>query len=195
MQQSASLLGLSVPERHPQTRESFDTRPKKVEQWVADLPVANVGQTARLVFGALTETSSLDISPEERLQFLEKLGPTLRGLCLALKKHYLGRTFPLSEKERQVASLERAILEQMATGYKIIVSDLNTTSRRLRNPKYVSVALHRAITHLSRILLNVYQIYAPVRHGIWRELHTLYALAEQLDALSKTMRHNGYTTI
>jgi hypothetical protein len=195
MQQSTSLPGLNVPERQPQTRGSFDTRPKKVEQWVADLPGANVGQTARLVFGALTETNALDVNPEERLQFLESLGPTVRHLGVALKKHYLGRTFPLSEKERQVATLEQAIHEQMATGYKIIVADVNATRRWLRNPKYMGLALHRAISHLSRILLNVYQIYAPARHGIWRELHTLYAMAEQLDALSKSVSHDGYTGI
>jgi len=195
MQESTTLLGLKVPERRPPTRASFDTRPKKVEQWVANLPAASLGHTARMVYGALTETNALLINPEERLQLLDALDFTLRHLSLALKKHYLGRTFPLSEKERQVAGLEQALHEQAATGYKIVIADLGTARRWLRNSKPVALALQRALTHLSRILLNVYQIYAPVRPGIWRELHTLYAVAEQQDLLAKWVAYDGYTTI
>lgn len=40
-------IGFTLPERHKPGRDSFDTKPRKVAAWISQLPMGNVGETAR----------------------------------------------------------------------------------------------------------------------------------------------------
>jgi len=53
----ATPLDIEIPERSKAGKTSFNIRPKKVEQWLEDLPRANLGETARLLYDALLDVN------------------------------------------------------------------------------------------------------------------------------------------
>lgn len=186
-----------LPERQPPTEGSFDTRPAQVEAWIGRLPLANLGETSRQLYHALLESNRLDIPAEQRFRMLELLRVPLQTAGDAMKKHFVGKQFPLAVKSRQIAELAQALLNQMALGYLIVVEDSGYKRGFLRDSKLTASASHRALTYLGLTLLRAYQVYAPYPLGVWRWIHGLYQNAEVQgfattaikDSLSKTNTH------
>ncbi len=160
-------------------RGSFDVSPRRVKAWVDALPAANSGETARLLFAALTEVNGLRLKLNDRFRFLETMRKPVARLSRSLEQHYTGKPFPLADRNRQVAELGREFQGLMAEGYKILLMDLGRHAvlplgmRR----RMFSTAVHRAIRYLSHTLLKSYELYAPYPDNVWRELHKLFRLA------------------
>ncbi len=160
-------------------RDSFDISPRRAKAWVGSLPVANSGETARLLFAALSEVNGLRFDVGERFKFLELVRTPVSLLSGILERHYMGKPFPLSARDRQAAELSREFQSLMAEGYKILLKDIGgraALAPMIRRRVFATV-VHRAIRYLSRTLLKSYQLYAPYPESIWHELHQLYRLA------------------
>jgi len=113
-------LGLIIPERQKPGRHSFSIRPKKVEAWLDNLPKANLGETARQIYQALTETNQLHLPHQDRARFLESLRETVQYVTESMRKHFLGVTYPLPEKNQKIAAATREILAAAAaTGHQL----------------------------------------------------------------------------
>ncbi len=171
-------LGLVIPERQKPGKHSFSIRPKKVEAWLDNLPKANLGETARQIYQALTETNRLHLPHQDRARFLESLRETVQYVTESMRKHFLGVTYPLPEKNQKIAAATREILAAMATGYKIAIEDMATRTGLFFDKKHMAMLLQRAISYSGRSLLTAYQVYAPYPAGVWSELHRMYAYAE-----------------
>lgn len=172
-------LGLSIPERTKRTKRSFDVRSKKVEEWIAGLPKANVGETARKVFSALVEANHLHIPHQDRARFLEIMRTPVKYVTDYMKKYFVCVPFPLPEKGQKVAAITREIYAEMATSYKIAIEDMVSHDPLFPDNKLLTILIHRAVSSLSRELLTSFQVYAPFQYEIWTELHKLYAYAEE----------------
>ncbi len=195
MLSSEQPVELQLPIRHEPVKGSRDIRPKKVEEWVNSLPLANLGETARQVYNFLLEVNALKLPSEDRHRVLEQLRPTTTYVVDALKKHYVGYPFPLSIKSRKVARLSREILTEMATGYKIVIAETTAGNGTRNDSKTLVTALHRAMRYLGGILLKTYQVYDPYPAGVWGELHALYEHAEQRGLHNIPVADADYTLI
>lgn len=173
------MLGLEVADRPKPSRGAFNISHKKVDKWLSDLPRANVGETAKLVFKALVETNRLKYSYKERARFLEELRPTTQFVTSAMRKHFVGTSFPLPKKSQRVAAATREIYSQLALGYIICIEDLLTSSILFTDKKLLVTLIHRAISCLGRVLLTSYQVYSPYPDKIWSKIHKLYKYAEE----------------
>lgn len=171
------LSTLIVPEQHAADNGTFDTRPKAVNAWIESLPVANLGETSRLVFKAIVELNRTTLPASQRLKTLELLNSSVIFVSNSLEKHFAGRPLPLKPKHRKVSELARALLIEMATGYKLVAISLSAEKQRLGS-KELSLALHRAMHYLGLLLLRCYQVYAPCPKHVWKELHNMYSYAE-----------------
>jgi hypothetical protein len=187
-------LGLAIPERTKPTKDAFDVRPRKVEAWIAALPMANVGETARLVYTALRESNRIAFPASERTAVLENMREPLHAVTDQLRKHFATAAFPLPEKNEKVAALTRELYRQLAIGYKIAIEDMAGKSFLFTDNKALTLLIHRAITYLGRSLVSAFEVYAPYPDGIWRELHLLYSFAEQ-HKLHMTRVPDGYHRI
>lgn len=178
MAEGQGHIGFTLPEQHKPGRDSFDTKPRKVETWISQLPMGNVGETARQVFGALHESNRLRISWDERYRLLEALREPVGYIGQALHKRFTGLTFPLQPKTQRIANLATELYSEMALGYKIAIEDMLARSFLFRNRRALTVMLHRALRYLNRVLLTSYQVYAPSPRETWADLHRLYRYAE-----------------
>lgn len=164
--------------RKAPTQNSFDTRPAQVEAWVADLPLANIGESSRQLFSTLIETNALDFPVEQRFRMLELLCTPISHVCAAMKTHFVGKPFPLTDKARQIIQLSQELMTQMALGYCIVVDDSSEKRGLMRDNKQSLIATYRALTYLGQSLLRAYQVYAPYPADVWRQVHQLYQQAE-----------------
>lgn len=156
----------------------FDARPAQVETWVASLPLANLGESSRLLFEALSETNNMNMPADQRFRMLELIGTPLRTAVEGLKVHFVGKGFPLGDKGRQIIQLTQSLMNLMAAGYRRVVEDGGDKRGILRDNRQAIIAVHRAITYHGQALLRAYQVYAPYPAGVWQRVHRLYQFAE-----------------
>ncbi|RRV67458.1 molecular chaperone [Stutzerimonas stutzeri] len=173
--QSHHLL-LRAPAPTRQTLSFCDASVRGVTGWLAGLPKANIGETARQLYQALIELNQLRIASDTRLQLLELLRPDVDFVCNQLEKHFVNQPIVLSERPRKVAGLCQALQNHLAVGYKLIVIRVVSQPDRERH-QLLSIALQRAIHCLGALLIRSTQLYGPAAPGLWLELHQLYQLA------------------
>jgi hypothetical protein len=183
MVSSAEPLRQRLPVQDLSRLTLISAQPKKVAEWVATLPMVNVGESARQVYLTIQEVNRLRIDEGARFQLLEALRPTVHYLCQALAKHYLNQSVVLPEKATKVATLAQAMQNHLANGYKLVVVNtldkLAPGSRRDAEPvKLLGFAIHRAISDLTGTLLRSCQLYLHTPARLWLELHCLYLIAD-----------------
>ncbi|MEK1907898.1 MAG: molecular chaperone [Pseudomonas sp.] len=175
--QSPHLL-LRVPTPDKQSLSFCDASPRELKRWIAGLPKANIGETARQLYQSLVELNQLITPSENRLQLLELVRPEVAFVCRHLERHFLNQSIVLDERPRKVANLCQALQNHLAIGYKLIITQ---EAPRLSKDRIqlLAVALQRAIHSLSGPLVRASQLYCPVPEGLWLELHQLYRIARQ----------------
>ena len=186
MSEIIDLTGLAIPAQQSADKTSFDVRPKFMEKWITSLPMANLGETSRLVFKAVVEINRLDIPVPQRYKAMELLRKPCHYIVESLEKHFAGRPLPLNKRNRKISELARALLSELAVGYKIIARQTETSSRP--DLKILTTALHRSMSYQGLLLLRSYQVYAPYPRGIWKELHTIYHFMESYDLLNQVIK-------
>ncbi|MCK4742708.1 MAG: hypothetical protein KAT25_02685 [Sulfuriflexus sp.] len=186
MSEIVDLTGLAIPAQQSADKTSFDVRPKFMEKWITSLPMANLGETSRLVFKAVVEINRLDMPVQQRYKAMELLRKPCHYIVESLEKHFAGRPLPLNKRNRKISELARALLSELAVGYKIIARQTETSSRP--DLKLLTSALHRAMSYQGLLLLRSYQVYAPYPRGIWKELHTIYHFIESYDLLNQVIK-------
>ena len=163
-----------------------EATPRDLKRWIATLPKANLGETARLLYQGLGELNQLLTPSDNRLQLLELLRPEVYFVCKHLERHFLNQSIVLDERSRKVANLCQALQNHLAIGYKQIVLRISATAAKDRVAKeratLLATAAQRALHCLNGPVLRASLLYCPVPDGVWLELHQLYqaALAHQL---------------
>ena len=186
MSEIIDLKGLAIPAQHAADVASFDVRPKFMEKWITSLPMANLGETSRLVFKAVVEINRLEMPIQQRYKAMELLRKPCHYIVESLEKHFAGRPLPLNKRNRKISELARALLSELAVGYKIIAREIEKSSRP--DLKLLTNALHRTMSYQGLLLLRSYQVYAPYPRGIWKELHTIYHFIESYDLLKQVIK-------
>ncbi|MGD8710211.1 MAG: hypothetical protein PVF40_07480, partial [Ectothiorhodospiraceae bacterium] len=178
--ETSAKMALILPERGAPNDDSFDCRPKAVEDWLQNLPVANLGETSRRVYEALHGVNRLEIRPALRLGFLEQLREIVQYIVEGLRKRYQGRELPLKRKPRQVVELATMLLGEMALGYEILAQSARQGSRGFGR-RSLAQSLDRALRYRGRLLVENWIVYLPAPGGTWARIHGLYAIAESSD--------------
>jgi hypothetical protein len=177
-------LTLAVPNLAARSVGEIELQPHKVKKWLDELPLLNVAETSRKLFTTLSLHNRVDYDHKLRLELLELFRYPVSQLSLELTKQYIGLPLPLSEKHKSVAEQNRQFQMELANGYKRIVLGLSSAPGA-REQALQALAIERAIRCLTAALAVSYQTYSPCPQGAWKEIHMLYAHAENL-GLSET---------
>jgi hypothetical protein len=170
-------IGLRIPDQLPPSGTPIFLSDKEMAAWVAQLPIANVGETSKQVFKALREFNRTVVPSKRRLLSLEYFRQPLRDISANLSKHYLSSGFPLSDKSYKIAVLSRELHSGMATAFKSAIIDLLMESQGKPERRPLAQAIHLCMGYLSRVILQSVLVYDPYPKRIWRELHVLHRLA------------------
>ncbi|WP_236181190.1 MULTISPECIES: molecular chaperone [Pseudomonas] len=169
-------------------RLSFcEATPRDLKRWIADLPKANIGETARLLYQGLGELNQLLTPSDNRLHLLELLRPEVYFVCQYLERHFLHQAIMLDERSRKISNLCQALQSQLAIGYKHIILRIAPKYSRDR-AALVSEALQRAAHALKGQLVRATQLYSPPPEQLWFELHQLFRCACELQLQHRRVR-------
>jgi len=178
-------LAEGLPERHVPRPNSFASDAKSLRRWLAQLPLANPGATARLLIGAVRELNQLRIDPQQRVEALELLRGPIDEIVATLGRQVYGDSFPLPAQKQQLGQLAQDFEHELALGYCSAVHDLCAPAGAVPflRGKIVTLALARAIQHRGTCLFEVYLRYLAPPPGAWQNLHDLFrfAVAARLD--------------
>ncbi|WP_249678141.1 molecular chaperone [Pseudomonas abieticivorans] len=176
MSSSSPHLLLRAPTPSQLSLTFCEATPRDMKRWIATLPKANLGETARQLYQGLLELNQLVTRSENRLQLLELLRPEVYYVCKHLERHFLNQSIVLDERARKVANLCQALQNHLAVGYKQIICRLSPKFSKDR-AALLSMAIQRALHCLNGPLIRASLLYCPVPDGLWRELHQLYQVA------------------
>ncbi|CAD5106534.1 molecular chaperone [Zestomonas carbonaria] len=176
--QSLHLL-LRVPTPDKQSLSCCEPTPRDLKRWIAGLPKANLGETARQLYQCLIEVNHLITPVDNRLQLLELLRIEVYFVCQHLERHFLNQAIVLDERPRKIANLCQALQNHLAAGYKLIITQElpRSRERRREQDELLVVALQRATHSLCGPLIRANQLYCPIPEGLWLELHQIYQIA------------------
>ena len=159
------------------------TRDSSVKAWVRSLPLTQTQFVSGLLYQALPDVGRFQTLPANRIQILESLrNPTLQSIE-GLTQSFLNQPLILPEPAVKTATIAQALQKHMINGYLVAIRDL--CSQANANTDLLTLAIHRAITGLSLLLLRYYQLYVPISGQLWSELHSLYQIAIQLGVTDK----------
>lgn len=194
MENLSQPLLLRVPTPDCQGFSFCEPSVRGVRRWLAGLPKANLGETARQLYQAILELNQLRTTAQDRLQLLELLRPEIYFVCKELERYFVNQPIVLSERPRKVASLCQALQNHLATGYKLISVELAPQASH-EHLQLFTISLQRAIRSLCAMLVRSTQLYRPTPDGLWLELHQLYAIAVEHGVHRSLVRDDlGYRT-
>lgn len=197
MENQSPPLQLRVPTPNKQSLSFCNSTPRDLNRWLADLPKANTGETARQLYQGLVELNQLDIAADERMRLLELFRPEVYFICRSLERYFLNKPIMLEERARKVANLCQALQSHLATGYKLVISEAVRNTGRDKG-QLLAAALQRASHSLCLPLIRACQLYCPVPEGLWQELHLLYQLAARHNlektAVRDTLARHGQSS-
>ncbi len=178
MDSTTQKMHLRIPQQTLSNLSFAEGSEKGIAQWLANLPKANIGETARQLYQGLIELNQYNVPADKRIAMLERIRPEVHYVCTALSRYYLGQSIVLEDKPRKVANLSQSLQNHLANGYKIIVAQERSIKSR-DHANLMTLALQRSIRGLCGPLLRAFQLYCPVADGVWLELHQLYQLARK----------------
>lgn len=180
-------LGFDIPVQIHNKIPYIEMTPEAIMSWRAKLHMADVGETAKEIYLALSEANQVELPVDSRFQILELFRPPLQLIYQALKKHYLIEASILTKQKLAIAKLAQTLQLEMAYGYKLIIEELakNGIKEIAQNDEteILPIAIHRTMHYFTLVLLRCYQLYSTAPSGLWRELHLLYKYAADKDLL------------
>ena len=151
--------------------------PESVGEWIGRLPMANVPEAAGQIRQATFEIARLDTDWATRLSLLEGIRPTILYLTARLNK----AANSAGASADAITRLAQRLQTNLCSGYKaVVLAACETAETDTDACRTVSLAIHRALSDLSRTLLRTLQYYVAPADKLWLTLHQLYLLAEKL---------------
>ncbi|MGD8558504.1 MAG: hypothetical protein PVH04_02490 [Gammaproteobacteria bacterium] len=193
-------LNLQLPALELPDSSSLSPPPKQLKRWLADLPLGDMESSAGKILQALYDYNRCAMAPAERFTALNIFGRVVQELTAGLAAKYRTSAYPLSERNRERNQLVNRLLEEMATGFKWLVSDMlgKQDPKSFPRPEFFD-AMRIAVVYLSKRMLSAYVTYSTEPGGVWKDLHQLYLLAEALQlrqpASAKTDLTRGVNSV
>ncbi len=175
------MLTLAIPEQDNKPDPAVETRPAELHTWLDGLPVLDVTQNLGRLQTAIKALNQTPVKPEMRLSLLDEYRHPVETIEQELQKRLRVSHLPLSEKNRVLTQQGQQLQTELACGYKIVAQEFsNQGGHSSPDNKHVTT-VHRAIYHLTKVLLGAYAHYRPLPEGIWIELHDLYTYSAKCE--------------
>jgi hypothetical protein len=172
------FLVIPKQKNDPQRLKEFDE--KILEQWIAELPIANPLLASRLLYDYTMELNALKMPAQLRLDTLEKLRPGFLAIEEYLYARLLKTDFPKEENDKKTLRFLVIFEKELALSYWIALKEMTRQTVGWFQGKYTALAIHRCMSGLSGIIKSHLVMGAPVPDWIWIDLHALYKLGVNL---------------
>ncbi|MRX28531.1 hypothetical protein [Kangiella sp. HZ709] len=183
-------LGLTVRVKLDVNVENIPDSARKIQRWLKELPVVDLGESATLVFRLLYDLNQSPFTPRERLHLLEELNDISDQLISSLSGTYIHSPLNHAPKLKSASDLVHALSTEQIFGYNAVIEDLVADPDRLaKQTKTVLVsACANALKCQGLIQLQRYQLYKTVASKVWQQQNIIYAKAVELGVLDQKIK-------
>jgi len=180
-------IALIVPTQQQPTEQSFPTSYTAVAEWLATQAAAPYQTQLIGLTRALQHSNRLKNSATERLKITTLLETQVNAMAGRLKTQFINSDLPYSNAENQAFESYTTLLAELAYGYKIALIDALLRRSGLHRLDRIH-ATYFAMRHLAEYGLRYSQSYLKWPARCWRDINTLYWLAEQEGAVDDTVK-------
>lgn len=163
---------------------------KDLKDWVENLSMLNLGDTARQFFITIKELNLLQIDDHLRLELTDILRPSLHSIFSSLSKQYQNKNLSIDPRAERIATLVQEIRIHLISIYSGIIErsylslstghfTLFTLKQKKTLQHTLSCASHRCLTELSNLLYELQSLHQPLPSGFWLKCHQTYQYANQ----------------
>ena len=171
--------GLTLREFQVYQERTFELTPKNIKNWTTELPITNLGESARGCYQLLVDLNQALIDPDKRFRMLKIVEPVANYLVESLEKQFLKIHIVLSEKQRKIAALVQAIETELSLGCHAVIESINANDIKRSQKKLLAEALVMAIKYHGLVMLRCFKLYTSVPARLWRELYCLYQISKR----------------
>lgn len=169
--------GLTLREQSADFKSLFEFNPKNINQWLQNLPIANLADSSRAVYRVLVDMNQSQLPPDKRLEYINLLEPTAQKLAVALEKLFINNHIVLTDKQKKVAALIQAIQTELSICYHSIVESLHQSDLNKNQSEIMTSALVMAMKYHGLVMLRCFQLYTSIPGRLWREVYILFQIA------------------
>ncbi len=182
-------LNLRVPEQGPPGKGAFDCSKQAVEQWCAGLPLGNMGESARMLYGVLYETNRLTLSVEQRKHLLDSIATPLHSVVESFLYKLSNQPLPLPGKALEISQFLQQLLSEAIIAYQAILDSHEQGSWlfRMAHHKLWPQSMHRMLHYMGQLLQTQRLTHQPYASGLWLAIHKLYQEARKNELHEKNL--------
>lgn len=179
-----------LPEQDLKKLSFCKTDKESLQQWVEQLPVADMSASTRLLYTAIQEVGRLNIPASVRMDMIELLRPAIHFACEGLKKSYLNQAILLPDQPRKIANLSQALRKHLAIASLLVVKQCREKMNALlmKPSALLNKAIYYSLSEYQEILICNYLLYRPVSDGFWLQTHALFNLSAHYKLEQKPLK-------
>lgn len=163
-------------------------KPQKLNTWINQLRITQTMPTAIVLYRYAPEINQLKCDARTRFTMLEQLYPIIQNILTNLTKTFLNQPVTLPEEAKKTALIAQALQKTLIDGYLLCLRDaINKNQTASKQGAFFNLALHRAITGIGHLFLRCYQLHISTPRGLWRQLHSLFLIADTYNLLHITI--------
>lgn len=172
------MLTLQVPTADPALKQTVETRPKAVTQWLDRLPFGSPADTAQQLVMALYSLNRHPLGEDDRYTLLALYRPVIARASASLEALLADCGLPPHAQQRKNATLLRELHVEHSIGYKqTLLAQANRRFGRA-SPKRAAEVAARLLAALRDIQIACHLTHTRPPAGLWQEMHQIHEFAE-----------------
>ena len=165
-----------LPAVDPTRNIILDLKPKQAAAWLKKLPLSNPAEAAEQLSEYLADANRIRLGHDIRARLAETLAPAVEDCVTALREQYLNAALPLPPRLRHNPLLAQQVLREMATTYKILISERAGKTLQL-GKKLMPLYLQQLLASTQQIIEISYETHENVPAGAWMDMHQTFKYA------------------
>lgn len=173
------MLTFNLPGTDSVLKQTVETRPKAVAQWLDRLPFASPADVAQQLVMALYTLNRHPLAEDDRATLLALYRPAVQRASTSLETQLAESGVPPHAQQRQAGAMLRELHIEHSIGYKQVLQGL--TQRRFGRSvsRRAPEAASRLQTALRDLQVACALTHTPHPAGMWKDLHQVQAYLEE----------------
>ena len=169
-------IKLTIPSQQDGQHILVETNPAKLEDWIRGLPLADMSKTLPELTRAIASLNRADLPYKQRselVDYFDQAYTLIHDFFRPKRSKQVNKVSNLNQNDKKL----QALTKEMAFAHKIIVNDSIGKKTLWGKNKHLTLSSNMAIYYLGIMLIEQYEVYAPVPMYLWREINSIYANA------------------
>jgi len=173
-------IKLTIPSQQEGQHILVETNPAKLAIWIKALPLADMSKTLPEITRAISSLNRTGIPYKlrsELVSLFDEAYSLIHDFFRPQRNKLVAKNFNYDLNHEKLQQLTK----EMAFAHKIIINDSHKKRILWGKNKPLIHSSNFAIYYLGIMLVELYEIYAPIPIFLWREINSIYAYIGKIE--------------